>query len=181
MKAKVLKSFYPSPSPLDTSTVFGNKIFMPNKDPKSAIGVGQIIEVDAPLGGTIKEVYYKKIKLIVGTDVELIFDNNTNPLPSDRKEDFASKTTKVKVLKEFWTGGFTGGKVNVGDIIMVGTPVNGKVYVNNIQTMKPIELIIGKDVELVKEEMTKEEKGGLLFYGALAVLGYIVYRVLTTK
>ena len=64
---------------------------------------------------------------------------------------------------------------------MVGTPVKGKVYVNNIQTMKPIELIIGKDVELVKEEMTKEEKGGLLFYGALAVLGYIVYRVLTTK
>jgi hypothetical protein len=176
MKAKVLKSFYPPTSPLDTSTVFGNKTFMPNKDPKSAIGVGQIIEVDAPIGGTIKEVYYKKIKLIVGTDVELILDKEVKSI-----DGFAPKTTKVKVLKEFFTGGVTGGIVNVGDIIMVGTPVNGKVYVNNIQTMKPIELIIGKDVELVKEEMTKEEKGGLLFYGALAILGYIVYRVLTTK
>ena len=50
-----------------------------------------------------------------------------------------------------------------------------------------MSLVLGQDIELVvgddpqKAIVTKEEKGGLLFYGALAVLGYIVYRVLTTK
>lgn len=29
--------------------------------------------------------------------------------------------------------------------------------------------------------MDKKQKGGVLFYGALAILGYIVYKVLTTK
>jgi hypothetical protein len=29
--------------------------------------------------------------------------------------------------------------------------------------------------------MEKKNKGSVLFYGALAVLGYIVYKVLTTK
>jgi hypothetical protein len=29
--------------------------------------------------------------------------------------------------------------------------------------------------------ITKQQKGGLLFYGALAILGYIVYKVVTTK
>ena len=164
MKAKVLKE-------IGKKGIIGGSYFA--KD--------SIIDVDVPDGGKI--VYTNNLStgrkdypLTIGTDVELILDKEVKSI-----DGFAPKTTKVKVLKQFFTGGVTGGIVNVGDIIMVGTPVNGKVYVNNIQTMKPIELIIGKDVELVKEEMTKEQKGGLLFYGALAVLGYIVYRVLTTK
>jgi len=100
MKAKVLKSFYPPTSP--NSPVIYNIS-------SGEIRVGQIIEVDVPIGGTIKEVSYGTKKLIVGTDVELISDG-------------------------------------------------------------PQKAIV-----------TKEQKGGVLFYGALAVLGYIVYRVLTTK
>jgi hypothetical protein len=29
--------------------------------------------------------------------------------------------------------------------------------------------------------MDKKKKGGVLFYSALAIMGYIVYKVLTTK
>jgi hypothetical protein len=29
--------------------------------------------------------------------------------------------------------------------------------------------------------MDKKKKGSVLFYGALAILGYIVYKVVTTK
>jgi len=29
--------------------------------------------------------------------------------------------------------------------------------------------------------MDKKQKGGVLFYSALAILGYIVYKVITTK
>ena len=103
MKAKVLKSFYP---PNNNKTLGGVEIYSITG---GQIFKGQIIEVDVPIGGPIKEVSYKTKKLIVGTDVELIMDD-------------------------------------------------------------PQKAIV-----------TKEEKGGLLFYGALAVLGYIVYRVLTTK
>jgi hypothetical protein len=102
MKAKVLKSFYP-PS---NNKVGGVEI---NSITGGLIGEGQIIEVDAPIGGVIKEVSYKGKKLIVGTDVELITD--------------APQNTAI----------------------------------------------------------TKQQKGGLLFYGALAILGYIVYKVVTTK
>ena len=114
MKAKVLKSFYP---PNNNKTLGGIEIYSITG---GLIGKGQIIEVDVPIGGPIKEVSYKTKKLIVGTDVELIFDNKDgNPLPPDKVPQ--------------------------------------------------------------KAIVTKEEKGGLLFYGALAVLGYIVYKVLTTK
>ena len=102
MRAKVLKSFYP----LSNNKLGGVEI---NSITGGLIGEGQIIEVDAPIGGVIKEVSYNGKKLIVGTDVELITDG-------------------------------------------------------------PQKAIV-----------TKQQKGGLLFYGALAVLGYIVYRVLTTK
>jgi hypothetical protein len=103
MKAKVLKSFYP-PS---NNKVGGVEI---NSITGGLIGEGQIIDVDAPMGGVIKEVSYKgKLKLIVGTDVELITDAPQNT------------------------------------------------------------------------EITKQQKGSFLFYGALAILGYIVYKVVTTK
>jgi hypothetical protein len=91
MKAKVLKSF--------------NSTTTPSKEIKE----GDIVEVDAPIGGVIKEVFYKAKKLIVGTDVELIFEEDE------------------------------------------------------------------------QKEMNKQQKGGVLFYGALAIMGYIVYKVLTTK
>lgn len=103
MKAKVLKSFYP-PS---NNKIGGVEIYSITG---GQIREGQIIEVDAPIGGKIKEVSYKGKKLIVGTDVELIMEDGPQ-----------------------------------------------------------------------KAIVTKEEKGGLLFYGAIAVLGFIVYKVLTTK
>jgi hypothetical protein len=96
---------------------------------------------------------------------------------------------KARLLKDFGTkgrlGGFGGSK---GDIIDVDVLDGGnKVYTFNTSTgKKDYPLTIGTDVELIMDDpqkaiVTKEEKGGLLFYGALAVLGYIVYRVLTTK
>ncbi len=96
---------------------------------------------------------------------------------------------KAKVLKEIGKKGMIGGSYFAKDsIIDVDVPDGGKiVYTNNLSTgRKDYPLTIGTDVELIldepkKEIVTKEQKGGLLFYGALAVLGYIVYRVLTTK
>jgi len=177
MKAKVLKSFYPPTSPN------GPVIYNISS---GEIRVGQIIEVDVPIGGPIKEVSYKTKKLIVGTDVELIRDNNTNPLPPNRPNSM-----KARLLKDFGTkdkgmlGGFNASK---GDIIDVDVPDGGnKVYTfNSSNGKRDLALTIGTDVELILDEpkkaiVTKEQKGGLLFYGALAVLGYIVYRVLTTK
>jgi hypothetical protein len=106
---------------------------------------------------------------------------NKNPSPRN--------SMKARLLKDFGTkgmlGGFGGSK---GDIIDVDILDGGnKVYTFNTSTgKKDLALTIGTDVELIldepkKEIVTKEQKGGLLFYGALAVLGYIVYRVLTTK
>jgi hypothetical protein len=93
---------------------------------------------------------------------------------------------KAKLLKEIQLSGISGPN-KVGDIIDVRVPDGGnKVYVRSASTGKEIQLIIGTDVELIMDEpkkaiVTKEEKGGLLFYGALVVLGYIVYKVVTTK
>jgi hypothetical protein len=65
MKAKVLKAFYPPTSPND----------LPIYSISSGqIKEGQIIDVEIPIGGRIREVKYKTKKLIVGTDVELISD-----------------------------------------------------------------------------------------------------------
>ena len=105
---------------------------------------------------------------------------------------------KAKVLKAFIPNnsptappqntGVTGGMIFKGAIIDVDVPLGGnKVYYTKKDTNVKTELIIGTDVELILEEgtqkgiVTKEEKGGVLFYGALAILGYIVYRFLTTK
>jgi len=98
---------------------------------------------------------------------------------------------KARLLKDFGTkdkgvlGGFNASK---GDIIDVDVLDGGnKVYTfNSSNGKRDLALTIGTDVELILDEpkkaiVTKEQKGGLLFYGALAVLGYIVYRVLTTK
>jgi hypothetical protein len=102
------------------------------------------------------------------------------------KNPLTPKSMKARLLKEIQLSGISGPH-KVGDIIDVRVPESGtKVYVRSASTGKEIELTIGTDVELIsdgpqKAIVTKEEKGGLLFYGALAVLGYIVYRVLTTK
>ena len=105
------------------------------------------------------------------------------------KNPLTSNSMKARLLKDFGTkgmiGGFGGSK---GDIIDVDVLDGGnKVYTFNTSTgKKDYPLTIGTDVELIMDDpqkaiVTKEEKGGLLFYGALAVLGYIVYKVLTTK
>lgn len=97
---------------------------------------------------------------------------------------------KARLLKEIGSNKGMIGAIYFakGAIIDVDVPDGGKiVYTNNLSTgKKDYPLTIGTDVELIMDEpqkaiVTKEEKGGLLFYGALAVLGYIVYRVLTTK
>jgi hypothetical protein len=106
---------------------------------------------------------------------------NKNPSPRN--------SMKARLLKDFGTKGMLGGfNASKGDIIDVDVLDGGnKVYTFNTSTgKKDLALTIGTDVELIlgepkKEIVTKEEKGGLLFYGALAILGYIVYRVLTTK
>jgi hypothetical protein len=83
--------------------------------------------------------------------------------------------------------GITGGMIFKGAIIDVDVPYGGKkvYYIKKDDNVKT-ELIIGTDVELITDEqpntaITKQQKGGLLFYGALAILGYIVYKVVTTK
>ena len=96
---------------------------------------------------------------------------------------------KARLLKDFGTKGRLGGfNASKGDIIDVDVVDGGnKVYTFNSTNGKwDLALTFGTDVELIMDDpkkaiVTKEEKGGLLFYGALAVLGYIVYRVLTTK
>jgi hypothetical protein len=83
--------------------------------------------------------------------------------------------------------GITGGKIFKGAIIDVDVPYGGnKVYYTKKDDNVKTELIIGTDVELIADEqpnttITKQQKGSFLFYGALAILGYIVYKVVTTK
>jgi hypothetical protein len=73
-------------------------------------------------------------------------------------------------------------------IIDVDVPMGGKiVYTNNLSTgRKDYPLTIGTDVELISDgaqpiEANKQQKGSLLFYGGLLALGYIVYKIVTTK
>jgi hypothetical protein len=83
--------------------------------------------------------------------------------------------------------GITGGMIFKGAIIDVDVPVGGKkAYYTKKDDNVKTELIIGTDVELIADEpqntqITKQQKGSFLFYGALAILGYIVYKVVTTK
>ena len=106
---------------------------------------------------------------------------NKNPSPPN--------SMKARLLKEIGKKGTIGGIYFAKDSIIDVDVLDGgnKVYTFNTSTgKKDLALTIGTDVELIldepkKEIVTKEQKGGLLFYGALAVLGYIVYRVLTTK
>ena len=106
---------------------------------------------------------------------------NKNPSPRN--------SMKARLLKEIGKKGTIGGIYFAKDSIIDVDVLDGgnKVYTFNTSTgKKDLALTIGTDVELIldepkKEIVTKEQKGGLLFYGALAVLGYIVYRVLTTK
>jgi hypothetical protein len=187
MKAKVLKSFYPAPSPLDT-TVFGDKTFTPH-DPKRAIGVGQIIEVDASIGGPITDVYYKKIKLIVGKDVELIPDNKND----DKVIPLNKMTTKVRALRDLNLGGrgIVAQTKKKGDIFFINDnqPLGGggkTLYYKTMLHDSEVPLVLGQDIELVNDNpiesiVTNEQKGSLLFYGGLLALGYIVYKIVTTK
>ena len=99
---------------------------------------------------------------------------------------------KAKVLKSFYPPtspngpviyNISSGEIKAGRIIEVDVPIGGPIKEVSYKTKK---LIVGTDVELIMDDpkkavVTKEEKGGVLFYGALAVLGYIVYKVLTTK
>jgi hypothetical protein len=99
---------------------------------------------------------------------------------------------KVKALKDLNLGGrgIVAQTKKKGDIFEISDnqPVGGKTFYYEDAIYKDkVPLVLGQDIELVigdepkKAIVTKEEKGGVLFYGALAVLGYIVYRVLTTK
>jgi len=106
---------------------------------------------------------------------------------------------KAKVLKSFiptssptsppQNTGITGGMIFKGAIIDVDVPVGGKkVYYTKKDTNVKTELIIGTDVELILDDATqqpievnKQQKGSLLFYGGLLALGYIVYKIVTTK
>ena len=75
-----------------------------------------------------------------------------------------------------------------GSIIDVELKDGSKIaFASNLSTGKRnYPLTIGTDVELITDapqntEITKQQKGSFLFYGALAILGYIVYKVVTTK
>jgi hypothetical protein len=113
-----------------------------------------------------------------------------NPLEAEKalknKNTLTPNYMKAKLLKEIQLSGISG-PTKIGEIIDVRVPVGGnKVYVRSGSTGKEIELTIGTDVELITDApqntaITKQQKGGLLFYGALAILGYIVYKVVTTK
>jgi hypothetical protein len=172
MKAKLLKE-------IQLSGISG-----PNK-------VGDIIDVRVPDGGT--KVYVRsastgqEIELSIGKDVELIMENNNNTLFTQDK-----MTMKVRALRDLNLGGrgIVAQTKKKGEIFYINDnqPLGGKIlYYKTLLHDSKVSLVLGQDIELVvgddpqKAIVTKEEKGGLLFYGALAVLGYIVYRVLTTK
>jgi hypothetical protein len=153
---------------------------------------GEIIDVRVPIGGT--KVYVRsgstgrEIELTIGKDVELIAENkNDNILLSDDK-----MTMRVRALRDLNLGGrgIVAQTKKKGEIFFINDnqPLGGQtLYYKTLLHDSKVPLIVGQDIELVigdepqKAIVTKEEKGGLLFYGALAILGYIVYRVLTTK
>ena len=94
---------------------------------------------------------------------------------------------KAKLLTDIQLSGI-GGPTPKGQIIDVRVPIGGnKVYVRSGSTGREIELTIGKEVELILDdekqpiEVNKQQKGSLLFYGGLLALGYIVYKIVTTK
>jgi hypothetical protein len=153
--------------------------------------VGDIIDVRVPESGT--KVYVrsastgKEIELTIGKDVELIADNKNNDiLSSDYK-----MTTRVRALRDLNLGGrgIVATMYKKGEIFFINEnqPLGKTLYYKTLLHDSKVPLVLGQDIELVigddpqKAIVTKEQKGGLLFYGALAVLGYIVYRVLTTK
>ena len=105
------------------------------------------------------------------------------------KNHLTTKSMKARLLKEIGKKGTIGGMYFAKDsIIDVDVPMGGKiVYTNNVSTgRKDYPLTIGTDVELISDgaqpiEANKQQKGSLLFYGGLLALGYIVYKIVTTK
>jgi hypothetical protein len=106
------------------------------------------------------------------------------------KNLLTTKSMKARLLKEIGKKGTIGGMYFAKDsIIDVDVPMGGKiVYTNNVSTgRKDYPLTIGTDVELILDdekqpiEVNKQQKGSLLFYGGLLALGYIVYKIVTTK
>lgn len=97
---------------------------------------------------------------------------------------------KARVLKDIGKKGMIGSMYFAKDsIIDVDVPMGGKiVYTNNVSRgTKDYPLTIGTDVELITNDSPKpieDDKGiigNVLFYGGLLALGYIVYKVITTK
>jgi hypothetical protein len=118
-----------------------------------------------------------------------------NPLEIEKalknKNTLTSNSMKVRLLKDIGAEnkGMIGNQYFAkGSIIDVDVLDGGKiVYAQSLSSGKRnYPLTIGTDVELITDApqgaiVTKQQKGGLLFYGALAILGYIVYKVVTTK
>jgi hypothetical protein len=97
---------------------------------------------------------------------------------------------KARVLRDIGEKGMIGSMYFAKDsIIDVDVPMGGKiVYTNNVSRgTKDYPLTLGTDVELILDdekqpiEVNKQQKGSLLFYGGLLALGYIVYKIVTTK
>lgn len=118
-----------------------------------------------------------------------------NPLEIEKalknKNTLTSNSIKARLLKDIGAEnkGMIGNQYFAkGSIIDVDVKDGSKIaFASNLSTGKRnYPLTIGTDVELVTDApqeaiVTKQEKGSLMFYGALAVLGYIVYKVVKTK
>ena len=153
-----------------------------------------IIDVDVPMGGKI--VYTNNVStgrkdypLTIGTDVELIPDNKND----DKVIPLNKMTTKVRALRDLNLGGrgIVAQTKKQGDIFFINDnqPLGGggkTLYYKTLLHDSEVPLVLGQDIELVNDNpiesiVTKKQTGSLLFYGGLLALGYIVYKIVTTK
>ena len=153
-----------------------------------------IIDVDVPMGGKI--VYTNNVStgrkdypLTIGTDVELIPDNKND----DKVIPLNKMTTKVRALRDLNLGGrgIVAQTKKQGDIFFINDnqPLGGggkTLYYKTMLHDSEVPLVLGQDIELVNDNpiesiVTKKQTGSLLFYGGLLALGYIVYKIVTTK
>ena len=153
-----------------------------------------IIDVDVPMGGKI--VYTNNVStgrkdypLTIGTDVELISDNKND----DKVIPLNKMTTKVRALRDLNLGGrgIVAQTKKQGDIFFINDnqPLGGggkTLYYKTLLHDSEVPLVLGQDIELVNDNpiesiVTKKQTGSLLFYGGLLALGYIVYKIVTTK
>jgi hypothetical protein len=171
MKARLLKDIG-----AENKAMIGNQYF----------AKGSIIDVDVKDGSKIAfapnlSTGKRNYPLTIGTDVELIKENEVKPIDITPQNKM-----QVRALRELNLGGrgIVARIVKKGEIfeISANQPLGGKTYYyEDTMAESKIPLVLGQDIELVTSEITKQQKGGLLFYGALAILGYIVYKVVTTK